>query len=184
MKLQVTILKEGFDAVFVVQYKAGRFWKLTHMRGKYSEDQHNALMKVIPNHTKKIEAYRKYWVDKIEYQEVLEDTQSLFKQMMQVYHNFYVLQTEIEPIIDGVAGKSLKQIITKLRKQAADDQEVLVLFTLIFDNWCDVPDFYANQMELRQINSNINIILNAIKNGKYDSKSKATHVSDDFRKSV
>lgn len=182
MKIKVHIIKA--DAVYIAHYKSTKFKKLEHKRGNVSKTQFTQLMKVIPPSTEMIDTYRRYWADKINYEEVVNSSQSLFKQMMDVYFRWYQTETELDPKIDGVAGKNMKSIIAHLRKQCAEDQEVLTVFQQLLDRWCDVPDFYREQMELRQINSNINILLKAVKNGKSDSKSKAANVSDDFRKSV
>lgn len=181
MKLQLTIQKT--DAVFQVTYKAKRFSQLKHIRGKYTNDQFPHLMKLVPPNIDKLEAFKNHWKGKVEYQLNETKSETLFTHLMQEYFNFYFLRTELDPIIDGTAGKALNQIITKLRNQAADDEEVKALFTLMLQNWDDIPKFYRDQLELRQINSNINIILNAIKNGTSNSKTRAEDLSDAYQSS-
>jgi len=183
MKLQLQLQKEGFDAVFLAEYKNGKFHKVTHIRGKFNKDQFIQLMKVVPMVEKHLPIFRKYWSGKIEYKELVK-SKSLYTMMIDAYAYFYETETKLKPVIDGVAGRAMKQLITKLKTQTPDEDEVLAVFQTLLDRWCDVPEFYQNQMELRQINSNINILLKALKNGKSDSKSKAANVSNDFRESV
>lgn len=182
MKLQIQLLREGFDAVFLAEYKSGKFHRLTHMRGKYNKAQFDQLMKVVPGHEKHIAIYRKYWSNKIEYKELIKD-KTLFTKMMDAYTHFYEQETSIKPVIDGVAGKSMKQLITKLKVQTPDEDEVLAVFTMVLDNWRTVPEFYQNQKELRQINSNINILLNHVKNGKSTTKTSAQDLSAAYQAS-
>lgn len=173
MKLQVQLLREGYDAVFLAEYKNGKFHRVTHIRGKFNKEQFMQLMKVIPMVEKHIPIFRKYWQGKIDYKEIIK-TGTLYTQMIAAYSKFYELETEIKPVIDGVAGKAMKQLITKLKVQTPDEDEVLAAFQVVLDNWSTLPDFYQNQRELRQINSNINILLNHVKNGK----SKANTAQD------
>jgi len=182
MKIKMNIIKG--DSVFLIHYKSNKFKKLEHKRGEVSKTQFSQLMRIVPPSPKMIDTYRRYFTGKVNYEEIVTISESLFKQMIDVYFRWYEIETGISPKIDGVAGKAMNSMIAHLRKQCADDQEVLTVFQQLLDRWCDVPEFYKNQMELRQINSNINILLKELKNGKSDSKSKATNVSDDFRKSV
>ena len=176
MKLQVQLLKEGYDAVFLAEYKNGKFHRVTHIRGNFNKDQFIQLMKIVPMTASHFPIFRKYWQGKVDYKEIV-NSGTLYSKMMETYASFYEQETGIKAVIDGVAGRAMKQLITKLKVQTPDEDEVLAAFQVVLDNWGILPDFYQNQRELRQINSNINILLNHVKNGKSNSKTSAQDVS-------
>lgn len=168
--------------VYVVTYASGKFKKLEHKRGTITERQFKELMSIVPPTMADFDAFRLQF-PRVRYEvEMLQ--KSLFSTLLADYHEFYINLTGISPKIDGIAGKHLNQIIAHLKRQSADDAEVATTFKIILQKWEELPPFYRQQFEIRQINSNINIILNCIKNGKSDSKSKATNLSDDFRQSI
>ena len=156
MKVKIQITTNGADAIYLITYKGSKFQKLEHQRGKIREDQFKALMGIIPPVIEELETYQTKY-PKVIYEKVLE-TKSLFKTLLDQYHNWYLEQTEIAPRIDGTTGNHLKKIITYLQKQTTDEEEIKTIFLLIFEKWSTLPDFYRNQRELRKINSNLNII--------------------------
>lgn len=184
MKVKITLKTFGATAVFLVNYKSKRFYQLIHKSGKLNTDQYKALMTVVPRTVDDIDKFREHYEDRVDYELVLSQSKTLFKELMDIYFEWYQKETDITPKIDGVTGKHLKQIITFLKKQAADENEVKSIFEHILNSWEELDDFYKNQRELRQINTNINIILNTLKNGKQDSKTQARNVSNDFRKGI
>ena len=186
MKVTMYVLKNEATGVYILTYKtSGKFHRLEHQRGKISEKQFKALMQVVPPELQELEQYVKDFPQvTYEVQKQTSGTKSLFKTLLDKYHLWYQQRTGIAPRIDGVTGASLNKIIAWLRQQSVDDAEVEQSFQLILDNWSNLPDFYQKQIELRQINSNLNIILNHVKNGKSDSKSHSASIADDFRKSL
>lgn len=183
MKLKIHIIKQNND--FVATYSRNKFKSLEWKNGTLTAKEFSCIMNIVPMDLKFLNAFTIEWSGKIQYEKVVQATKSksLFKELLDLYHEWYYHDTGIKPKIDGVTGKHLKQLIAYLRSQANDDSEVIVVFNLILSSWNSLPEFYRNQRELRQINSNINIILNTIKNGKSDSKTQAKHVSDAFRQS-
>jgi len=181
MKVKITLLTHGATAVFIVTYVSGRFKRLELKSGNMNKNQYKALMTVIPSTVEKTEKFQNNYEGRVSYEVLAEKSVSIFKDLMDKYSSWYEEQTEIKPKLDGISGKSMKTIIAHLRELSANDDEVIGVFNSILDNWQNLDDFYQNQRELRQINSNINIILNQLKNGKSDSKTQAKYLSDDFR---
>lgn len=184
MKIKITLLTHGATAVIIATYASKRFKRLEHKLGKMNHAQYKQLMTVVPRTIDKLDKFQQHYENRVSYEIIEGKKASLFKELMDIYHRWYVSETAIEPKIDGISGKHLKQIIAYLRKQAATDEEVKTVFEHILNCWNELDPFFRNQRELRQINSNITQILNFIKNGKSDSKTQAKHVSDDFRENI
>lgn len=182
MKLKITIISSS--ATIMATYLSNKLKRIEFATGTLSVPEYHHVTEIIPRHLTELAEFERLYNEKIIYQKVEQKSKTIFKELMDQYHSWYLKRTGIAPKIDGVSGKHLKQLITHLRKQCMDDNEVIAVFATILNHWKELPDFYQSQMELRQINSNINIILNTLKNGKSDSKSKAQSVSNDFRKSL
>jgi hypothetical protein len=161
----------------VAHYKSKKLKKLEHKNGEVSKSQYNNLMRVVPPSPAVINSYKEVYKDKVDYEEILPKSATLFKQMMDEWYKWYEDQTNIAPKIDGVAGKHMKQLIAHLRKLSASDEEVMAVFRSILYDWEKLPEFYQEQREIRQINSNVNIILTKIKHGQ----TKGSDISEGFR---
>lgn len=183
MKLKIQVQNDGATGVYIVTYKLGKFLKLEHKRGKISKKQFDALMQIVPPTLEELEEYQKKY-HRVIYEKIFPDTKSLFKTLLDIYHTWYHQQTGITPRINATSGMQLTQIIAYLKTQTTDEQEIQLVFSQILERWPTLPDFYQNQREIRQINSNLNILLNHIKNGQTDSKSKSKSVSEDLRQSI
>lgn len=183
MKIKMHITTDGADGVYIITYKASKFQKLECKRGKVSEQQFKALMQIVPPVIQELEEFQKKY-ERVSYEVITDESSSLYKILLDKYHNWYINQTGIAPKIDAITGMQLKKIISYLKNQTASEEEIIIIFQLILEKWDTLPDFYRNQREIRQINSNLNIILNHCKNGQSDSKSKARNLSDDMRKSI
>ena len=103
----------------------------------------------------------------------------LYVNCMAVYDGFIKQYTGLPPKIDGAQGKALKSIIVYLKTVAKvkdiNDSEVAVVnaFDYVFANWDKLDSFYQSQTKLTQINSNLQILLQQLRNGN----SKAKHAS-------
>lgn len=175
-KHTLTISTKGANARFVIVYRAGKFHRLERKSGKLATDnQWSQLMHLVPEKESNIEHLAKEFKGRVEYTLVTDEKpQSLFKLMMDEYVAFYEQKTELKPLLNGTSGKALKMIITALKKTCADDQEVIAVWQTILANWNKLDEFYAQQLELRQINSNLNTILRQVKNGNGDNEARTT----------
>ncbi|MCO5229576.1 MAG: hypothetical protein M9958_00330 [Chitinophagales bacterium] len=183
MKLTIHIASKGSDAVFIATYQGKLLKRLERKRGTLNDKQWDALMQVVPSSPDKIDIYISRY-KRVRYLKEDDRQKSLFTNLMEIYSTWYQSHTGISPRINGTTGMHLNQIIAYLQKQSVEATEVQLVFESILNSWDKLPDFYQAQTELRQINSNLNIILNFLKNGQSDSKSKANSLSDDFRRSI
>lgn len=108
--------------------------------------------------------------------------ESVQKLAVGVYFDFYKNLNGVSPKFDGADGKALNQIISYFTKIHKDDvksgktektlnQFVLDALKYIFDNWGLQVDFIRNQTKMTQINSNLNNIINKLRNAKAKSTS-------------
>ncbi|QDP57721.1 MAG: hypothetical protein Unbinned6486contig1001_36 [Prokaryotic dsDNA virus sp.] len=102
----------------------------------------------------------------------------LYKDMIVIYDNFCQMTFYAPAKINGLEGKSMKQIILYLKnvckaKGNDSDDSVKDAFTYILSHWDKLDSFYQKQIKLAQINSNLTNIINQIKNGSQKSSSSS-----------
>lgn len=180
--------KQGRSVKILVSYRKGRFLKLEHKSGKFENiEYYKNLMKFIPPTEAMVEKTEKHFAPALKIEKIIkEKPKTLYQKFMDEYFSFYERINNIKPRVSAVEGKSLKQIISHLQDVSTDDAEALATWLVILSNWSKLSEFYQSQMELRQINSNINIILRELKNGKRTDQAKrqANNNADDLRQSV
>lgn len=181
------IFGKGHDAVFKIAYKNGKFQRLERKRGKLnSATNWRNLMNLVPeqeNEFKNIPNIHRTATISLE---VKGKAQSLHAKAMAEYFAFYQKQTGIKPRINATEGKALKSILAHLKTIAVHDDDIFDTWVVILTNWHKLEPFYQAKMELKNINSNINLILRQIKNGQPNNATKrnATTYADDIRKSI
>ncbi len=185
----LTITSKGSNARFVVSYRSGKFHKLESKNGRLKEQkQWNGLMSIIPKKEADIENINTQYHERgVRYTLMLKEApKTLYAKFMDAYFLFYETQSEVKPRINAVEGKALKSIISHLQSICGDDLEALGTWEVILSNWNKIEAYYAKQMELRQINSNIDRIIRQIKDGKGtdQARKKANRHADDLRQSL
>lgn len=173
----LNIIESGLR--FKIGYKKTKLNKIEHLAGKLNKGSYIDLHNIIPNEEERIPVIIKNRSKEIVFEKITkESTKSLYRDLLAIYYYFYEKKFNIAPRINAIEGKSLKMIIAFLRKICADDAEVKATFEAILLQWHKLPDFYQNQADLKQINSNLNTILRQLKNGQNNKKA-----SDDLRDS-
>lgn len=165
---------------FKITYKGCKFFKLEHLKGTLKKEQHVQLMQLIPPIESLIEALRIQYKGRVEWSYIhKEENKSLFKKFTDLYFSWYKTKFDVVPKFTGTEGKAMKQIIKYLEEISfGDDELAYMTFNKILVNWNELSTFYRAQVELRQINSNIAIILRTLKYGK-----KATESGESQRNS-
>lgn len=178
----LTIFTPEFTAKFKVTYKDNKFNRLEHISGKMPDSYWNPFMNAIPQANSGIDRVcEKY--PTVTYQPFESKPKTLFQDMMGEYMDWFQRTNGFTPAMDGIGGKNLNGIIAKMRKISPDEEEIFNTWQVIFLNWSKLEKFYQEQQELRQINTNLNIILRTIKNGG-TGKNKANDHANDLRKKV
>jgi len=100
---------------------------------------------------------------------IVEEKTSTYSDMMEIYNNFVIDKTGAKAKINGLAGKSLKLIISYLKSNIKDkegcDEKIIEAWNAVLSNYPKWDDFYKKQLSLNQIESNLVNIINSIKNG-------------------
>ena len=111
------------------------------------------------------------------------NTDNLYSSMVGLYNDFCIKKTGLGAKIDALQGKSMKNIIQYLGLQVrnknerlTDDlqkDETIKAFAYILDNWGKISGYYAEQIKLSQIDSNLpNILLQLRKTVKNNRDEK------------
>ncbi len=96
---------------------------------------------------------------------------------------FYARQTGgLNYRFTPIDGKALKEIGKHLTSITANTSEALEVWNFTLKQWDTLDPFYRHKMQLTFINSQLNTILNLIKNGKQAGKAKGTSAADDLRR--
>lgn len=95
----------------------------------------------------------------------------IYKKCTEIYFEWFEKLSGVKPKFDAIDGASLKKIISYFKSihHDANDgtdefQEVTKMFYFIFQKWDLIDPFYQKQTKLNQINSNLQNIINDIKN--------------------
>ena len=180
-KYRLTFTKQ--KSVFIVSYKNGQFARIDYKNGGLSEKHFKYLTQAIPVMEKDIPNYMKMYDNRVVFTKLSNaDKDSLFAKLMRIYCVFYEEETELKPRINGVEGNALKSIINHLMDNCVSEDEAAVVWAQLLHNWNKLPEFYRSQKLLRQINHNLPILLNHLKNvtGKKTNNSDADAIRESF----
>ena len=114
-----------------------------------------------------------------------KEASGLYQKMIEQYDIFCNNKIGMGAKIDGLQGKSMKQIIEYLKAQVLKKQgnlegeqletEVVNAWAFILSHWDILDSFLSQQVKLNQINSNLPNILTQIRNGKQKSRNQKFH---------
>lgn len=113
---------------------------------------------------------------------------SLFSSCMHIYSDFY--KQFGRPLrIQSIDGKALKEIIAYLEQVETvktGDKKVEEIWQFILDKWSTLDNWQQSQTELRQINSRLPNIIEALKkkNGKQTNNSATTELANALRSKI
>jgi hypothetical protein len=183
MNYLIKIDSKGGKAVFKLSYKNEKFHKLEFVSGKLTQQQHESVMRLCPQLESAILILKKEFEGRVVWEPIHETDAKLYPWMLSVYSEWYYKRFEIKAKITGVECNALKQIIKHLEELAfGKEEEIKAIWQIIFEKWDEQSTFYKGQIELRQINSNLNTILRAIKHGKSATEKGEASGGSDYRK--
>lgn len=174
---------ERATAKFEVVFNAGKFVRMKLLSGKLEPLQWQWVMKVVPQFEKELNALQTTYKGKVNY-EVKTEQKSTYSTAMSLYHSFYLNCAGMEPRINAVEGKALKDILAYLKQLGGNDTVAVELLTQVFSGWSKLDMFYANQIELRQINKNLPAILRTIKEHGNPTKGRANSHGESIRENL
>jgi hypothetical protein len=112
------------------------------------------------------------------------ESSKLYPNMIEKYNQFCLKKTTMGAKIDAHQGKSMKRIIEYLGGQVKLkleldgnvitqdilETQVLIAWEYILDNWDKITGYYAEQIKLNQIDSNLPNLLMQLKNYQKNTK--------------
>jgi hypothetical protein len=152
-------------AALKVSYKDKRFNGFDIISGVIIDAQkHEALMKLMPLFESQIQQLKtSLQVKGITYHQIEKmDIKSQFTSMMALYNGWYKVECKRLPRINATEGKALKDMLKYLNSICTTEAEVMLIWSKIFKNWKELTPFLQTQTELRQINSQLNVILRVV----------------------
>lgn len=167
--------------VVKLTYKSGKFSKLEIKKGTLEGEYLKQIGLLIPPLESLIEEWQGTWGDRVTYREEEATPPSLYALFLDEWFAFYNRQFGLSPKFTGADGKALKQIITYLTSNSADEEEALATWLYLLQHWGQLDEFHQRNTDLKYINSQLNKILQNAKRG--NSKAKSS-VSDDFKQRI
>jgi hypothetical protein len=128
-----------------------------------------------------IEEWQGTWGDRVTYREEEANPPSLYTLFLDEWFAFYHRQFGLSPKFTGADGKALKQIITYLTGNSADEEEALATWLYLLQHWGQLDEFHQRNTDLKYINSQLNKILQNAKRGNNKTKGR---VSDHFKREI
>ena len=162
-------------------YKKGELWKVEVKRGGLNSQQYLQIGTILPPQEEDIGRYQEQWNGSVSYAKDERQTANLYTQFLDEWFAFYNRLFGFAPKFTGADGNALKQIISYLTGNSADEQEALATWQYLLQHWQKLDEFHQRNTDLKYINSQLNKILQNAKRG--NSRARPT-VSDDFKREV
>lgn len=145
-------------------YRDGKFKKIEHLRGVLDANMTKHLGVVIPPKESDLTAFVLEMNGKVIYTSETKKPVSIFSKFNSAWFNFFRKENNnIEPKFTGADGKALNQIISHFKSiNNGDEDAALANWNLLLENWSELSEFHQKQMDLKYINSKLNVIIREI----------------------
>ncbi len=160
------------DSITATYTARGKLKKLYAKKGSLNLSE---LAPVVPENEKEL--------DKMRYKEAEQSKDFFFKKAQDKWFEFYSTSTGLTYRFSAKDGKALKEIGKYLTELTGDTDKALATWQIILQRWHLLDDFYKRNKDLAFINSQLNKILNQLKNGQQIGKTGQSSTSDAFRRS-
>lgn len=164
---KIEILKTG--TTLKVTYRGASFSKVERLKGLINDSTLAAIGRIIPPRVKSVPEWQKKYASDLKITPIQKGNTSQYSMFRDAWFSFYETYSGLPPKFSGADGNALKQIITYLNGICGDAGESLVVWSTVLQNWKNLSEFHRQHTDLKYINSNLNKILNAIKEGNSDS---------------
>ncbi len=123
-------------------------------------------------------------IDHEHWKPYIKEGDPFYKAALSEWLAFYKKESTIEYRFQPKDGKALKEIGEFLTQVAGNTEGAIDTWKYILDNWRTLDIFYRQGMDLTFINSQLNKILNFLKNGKQTCSAAAGTNADDYRRGI
>lgn len=164
------ILEHPNGCVIATYTKGGKLKKAIAKRGVIRD----GMLKLIPCEERE--------VDKSILKPYSPIKDDFFTKAQKAWLEFYSNRTHLQYRFTTVDGAALKSIGKHLISISGGSMEALEAWKFILLHWDQLDAFYRNNADLKFINSQLNKILNLLKNGKQTGTANQSHTADDLRR--
>lgn len=158
---------------------------------KWTESGHLTEKKVSKKTAPKTESTADIEINLTTTKKAKAKSDNLYPQMVELYNTFCINRMGMGSKMDAQQGKALKSIIQYLALQVKNKKgeiteeqlkvDVLNAWEYILNNWSQVNGYYAEQIKLSQIDSNLpNILMQLRKNKKSNRDEKFAKTYSDI----
>ena len=156
-----------------VTYRDGRFLQIKKLRGTLDATMTKYIGYVIPPQESDLKAFITANLDKVVYTTEAVKSKTLLTQFTDVWFVFFRKENNgISPKHVGVETNALKAIITHFKRiNNGDEAAALANWNLLLENWSELSEFHQKQMDLKYINSKLNVIIREIIKNNGDNTS-------------
>lgn len=159
-------------------YRDGKFRKLEHLRGGLEQKVLNSIGRTIPKNEADFDAFKKEFKGKVVYTTQEKKIVTIYSQFNSAWFQFFSKENNIPPKFTAADGKALKQIINYLTSiNNGDEAAALGNFNLLLNNWHELSEFHQKQIDLKYINSKLNVIIREIVRNTGTGNATATNGS-------
>lgn len=106
---------------------------------------------------------------------------AFYSSAIKVWAEFFQKRSGFGYRFSPTDGKALKSIGSALTDIGGGTEKALDMWKYLTLNWDSLPDFYRDKPQLNFINSQLNTILNLLKNGKATNESHARNSANNIR---
>lgn len=158
----INLVKTNTD--LKLTYRDGKFQNLKHLRGVFDAVMIKYIGFVIPPKESDLDAFILAEKGKVIYTSEVKKTVSIFSQFNAVWFVFFRKEnSNIEPKFTGADGRALNQIISHFKSiNNGNEAAALANWNLLLENWSELSEFHQKQMDLKYINSKLNVIIREI----------------------
>ncbi|MGR3790691.1 hypothetical protein ACUXZJ_07245 [Flavobacterium sp. TN-1] len=169
------------DCHFVLTYsKSGKLESVKLKKGKMLPNLWDKIGKILPPTLGDLTSFKATLKDTVSYTEVVKE-KNLFQEFNTSWFSFYENYTGFPPKFTGIDGKCLKQIISYLQSVCTTQEETLQVWQNLLNNWNKLDKFHHKNTDLKYINSQLNKLLQDVKQSNSGSKIK---YSDSFQRKI
>ncbi|MBA3901483.1 MAG: hypothetical protein H0X62_14980 [Bacteroidetes bacterium] len=173
-----TITSHKTKLKLIAIYSRGKLFSLEIKQGTLDKKLWVFIPLVVPHLENDIDNFRQKFNDRVLYEASSgKPAKTIYGAFTEAWFNFYNKLTGLDPKFNGTDGKAMKQIASYILKQSVNEDQALISWEVILNNWPKLDKFTQSKPELPYINSHLNSILKQLKDGKSNS-------SEDIRQSL
>jgi hypothetical protein len=160
-------------ARFVVSYSRGKLRKVEVKKGNLDLE---LLAEVVPDREDSIEPHDRF----VKMEPKAKD--QFFALARKAWMEFYRKQSGLDYRFLAADGKALKEIGKYMKEVSGSDEDALEAWKFILQRWNRLDPFYRKNADLKFVNSQLNKIINQLKNGTNTGQTASRNTADDLRR--